>query len=363
MEKFTIEEYFNAGHKNVEGIFILLSNSQDPEVSEVLSRIRTDANLRAQFNEIVEHAMPLELVSLQNMMIDLTVDTMYKYVTSHQDVKRFIDSESFDLGPVESFADYTRNLHRISAEFERYKKFADGMKQRKDGLISMFCKELDKFQAFIGEVIKFNTYAQKGKKMCFEEPLRFDSFAEQTNSNNRRMISQLAACKSKLSTFEYLNKDYTEQGLGVIDSFVDDWSVFNDFVVKAGKKEKEFRDSVQAEIDKARIEKSKVEPTISPAEQERQDAIKKANDLYEELCQDFMRDLQNQYAFSSRDMYENFMNVKFKKFVERFPMPLSNSVSVGTANEAASQIRNLMNYISKISENSYTTSVYPFEKQ
>jgi len=50
--------------------------------------------------------------------------------------------------------------------------------------------------------------------------------------------------------------------------------------------------------------------------------------------------------------------VKFKKFVERFNMPLDNSVSVGHAKEAYAQIKNLMDYVSKISENAYTVSVY-----
>ena len=363
MEKFTIEEYFNAGHKNVEGIFILLSNSDDPEVSEVLSNIKNDENLRGQFNEIVEKALPMELVSLQNMMIDLTANTVYSYITNHQDVKRFTTSDNAALTQIEDFGDYNRNLQKIMAEFERYKKFADGMKQRKDGLISVFCKEIEKFQNLISEVIKFNTIAHKGKKMCFESNLQFANFAEQTSANNRKLIAQLMACKKKVAEFEYLNKEYTEQGIGAFDALADEFSIFNDFVVNAGKKDKEFRESVQAEIDKARMEKSKVQPSVSPAEQERLNAIKKANDLYDELCQDFIRDLQSQYALSSKDMYETFINVKFKKFMERFNMPLSNSASIGTANEAAAQIRNLMNYVSKISENSYTTSVYPFEKQ
>ena len=363
MEKFTIEEYFNAGHKNVEGIFILLSNSTDPEVGEVLSNIKKDPSLRAQFNEILEKAMPMEMISLQNMMIDLTADTIYKYIENHQDVKRFMSSESAALAPIEEFGDYNRNLQKIVAEFERYKKFADAMKQRKDGVISMFCKELDKFQGFVGDVVKFNTMAQKGKKYCFENNPQFYNFAEQTTANNKKLIAQLELCKNKLASFEYMQKDYSEQGVGVFAALADEWSIFNDFMAKAGKKDRDFRESVQAEIDKAKRTSGKVVSTVSPAEQERLAAIKNANDLYEELCQDFMRDLQSQYALSSKDMYETFINVKFKKFVERFHMPLSNSVSVGTANEASAQIRNLMNYISKISENSYTTSVYPIEKQ
>ena len=92
------------------------------------------------------------------------------------------------------------------------------MKQRKDGLISVFCKEIEKFQKLISEVIKFNTIAQKGKKLCFESNLQFDSFAEKTSANNRKLIAQLLACKDKGAEFEYLNKEYTvEKGRKVAD--------------------------------------------------------------------------------------------------------------------------------------------------
>ena len=102
----------------------------------------------------------------------------------------------------------------------------------------------------------------------------------------------------------------------------------------------------------------KVESTINPAEQKRQDAIKQANDKYEEFCLDFMRDLEKQYALSSRDLYENFINVRFKKFVERYPMPVPSSASEGYAREVINQINILIEHVSKISQNSYVTSVY-----
>ena len=93
-------------------------------------------------------------------------------------------------------------------------------------------------------------------------------------------------------------------------------------------------------------------------EEARLKAIARANSLFDELCEDFMRDLQAQYSLSSKDMYDEFVNVKFKKFVEKYSMPISSDASEGYANEVTHKILNLMDYVSKISENSYVTSVY-----
>ena len=71
-----------------------------------------------------------------------------------------------------------------------------------------------------------------------------------------------------------------------------------------------------------------------------------------------MRDLEKQYALSSKDLYEQFVNVRFKKFIERYPMPIPNSASEGYAKEVINQINILIDHISRISENSYVTSVY-----
>ena len=86
--------------------------------------------------------------------------------------------------------------------------------------------------------------------------------------------------------------------------------------------------------------------------------IKKANEMYDELCRDTMRDLQAQVPYSAREMYDYFVNVKFANFVKNFKMPLDGSTKIGTAKEACNQLNELFNYISKISENSHTTNVY-----
>jgi len=59
-----------------------------------------------------------------------------------------------------------------------------------------------------------------------------------------------------------------------------------------------------------------------------------------------------------KDLYEEFVNVKFKKFIEKYQFPLANNVSEGYAKECVAQIKKLMNYVSEISANSYVSSVF-----
>lgn len=369
MEKFTIEEFFDYGHKNVEGLFMLLSNSEDPEVREVLSNIKNDEYLRKQFDEIIEKALPIELASVENMLIDLTATTAYQYLNQSTVVSLFKKGGQLKMKNIESIEDYYPNLQQLKAALKEYKDHMISVigstpEMRVRNFSSQDSrKRFENFEAFVEELSKFYKIAEKSKQACFDKYHDFGEFSSLITALNKKMIAHLKTCAGKVGTIEDFGLGHAEQGVDVFNSFVNEWSIFNGHMINAAKKDKEFRDGVQAEINKAKMEQSKVAPTVSPAEQERRDAIKKANDLYDELCQDFMRDLQNQYALSTKDMYDYFVNVKFKKFVERFQMPLSSSTSTGTANEAAAQIRNLMNYISKISENSYTTSVYPFEKQ
>jgi malonyl CoA-acyl carrier protein transacylase len=65
-----------------------------------------------------------------------------------------------------------------------------------------------------------------------------------------------------------------------------------------------------------------------------------------------------QFVGMGKDLYENFVNVKFKKFIEKYKMPLSNDVSEGYAREVIYQIQKLMNIVSEISVNSYVTAMY-----
>jgi len=92
----------------------------------------------------------------------------------------------------------------------------------------------------------------------------------------------------------------------------------------------------------------------NPTDNEKTNLINKANNLFMQLRLDFMRDLEQQVPYSARDKYEFFMN-KYEKFIKSFSMPLSNDTSIGMAKEACVQIQNLMDYVSYISSESYST--------
>ena len=369
MEKFSIEEFFNAGHKNVEGLFILLSNSDDPEVREVVSNIKRDENLRRQFNEIVQGATQIELAGIYNMFGDLTATTIYKLIMNNPLVQSLQENNSVQFQPIEDISHYNLNLNNLKKSLIANRGSLNLIKGISPEIQLMLHrlpesrKKYDNFQDFVGELIKLYSILEKNKEICFDTHENFVEYTNLAIPLNKKIISQLKICESKVKSIEDYGMGVVETGVGVIGSFVNEWTILNAQTTTATIREKKFRNDVQAEIDKVKQETRKVEPKISDAEQERRRAIKEANDLYEEFCQDFLRDLQNQYALSSKDLYEYFINEKFAKFMERFQMPLSDSETVGKANEAYSQIKNLMKYVSKISENSYTTSVYPNEKQ
>ena len=104
-------------------------------------------------------------------------------------------------------------------------------------------------------------------------------------------------------------------------------------------------------------QKKEVGKVVSEAEQQRLKTIKEANSLYDELINDTMRDLQSQVPYSAKDMYEYFVSNKLAKFKKEHKMPLLETASLKQAQEVVSQLNNLFNYVSKISENA-RVSIY-----
>lgn len=104
-------------------------------------------------------------------------------------------------------------------------------------------------------------------------------------------------------------------------------------------------------------EESEVEDLeVEDNDQERINCIEKANDLYKTLCNDFMIDLEKQIPYSVRKDYENFINVSFKDFVDKYKMPLSRLSSKKKAVTCCTAINNLFDEISEISSKAYVTT-------
>ena len=107
------------------------------------------------------------------------------------------------------------------------------------------------------------------------------------------------------------------------------------------------------EIDKSRIYRDSV---VDEKQRVRLQAIKETNDLYEMFQMDFMRDLNREVSMMNRDMYETLIS-KIEKFLIKFPMPLSENISLGMAQEAKSQINRFIDTVGEISKNTYNPVV------
>lgn len=96
---------------------------------------------------------------------------------------------------------------------------------------------------------------------------------------------------------------------------------------------------------------------IETPKEEKIDYAKKANDLYVEFCEDWLRDLEKQVPFSTQDQYKALL-AKVEKLKKTFNLPLQKGAKEGHAKEACKQINDLMDKATKISSESYTIGMY-----
>ena len=264
----------------------------------------------------------------------------------------------------ETLKEYQKFLENVKVASERVKRNLKSYNQSEKILgedLSKFAKMRDVFSDYVTQLIYF-VNASIHMQECAKTKTNSVYLKEVLKTLPSMGVSLTKAGES-VSGWERLGTGYDKLFKDSLDFFLVNSKLICDCAASVQETERKKQEEEEAKKPKIEYKQgNKVQPVENPVENERKMWIKKANDLYDELCLDFMRDLEKQYSASTKDMYETFVNVKFKKFVERFSMPLDGSISVGQAKEAYSQIMNLMDYISKISENAYTISVYS-EKQ
>ena len=186
-----------------------------------------------------------------------------------------------------------------------------------------------------------------------------NAYLKQLTKTLPLMQKSLVEAVKYLESWKKYGTDHTELFKRTLDFFTETSSEAIKAIEEIQRAERELKELQEA--SKPKVEPRpvrKVEFTPNPAEQERLNMISEANMMYDELCRNTMRDLENQVPYSVRDMYDYFVNVKFAKFVKNFSMPLSSSTKLSVAKEVCAQINELNNYISKISENAATTNIY-----
>lgn len=330
---------------------------------------KVESELKAEIDEMgaspdrdaraAERCVPIIKQEIELVMLK-SVQNLYFVIKEHVVTKGYKLKES-DLRELVTIADYQYNLnvmkkHANILRDEVNNRFA-GIKKDDASFMSRYVDSRRDFANFL-QVI--SSFVDSAVYVTMHASKRTDSAYVRTLSKTlSAMRADLSKAKGYTSSWNRYGEGFTQIFDSVIEFFNSSTEVAQGFAVEYLNQQKE-KKAAESEKTKNAVEVSRLKKPAQPTElSPRLKLIKKANDMYEEFCLDFMRDLEKQYAFSSKDLYEEFVNVRFKKFTEIFPMPIPNSASEGYAGEVINQINILIDHVSKISQNSYVTSVFP----
>ena len=266
---------------------------------------------------------------------------------------------NINIAQPQTLQDYENNLIAVKKAVERLEigfNFANKLKIKK---LKNTDKLREEFLEILKEAINFASYSVELSEFADGKNTR--DYMKQASVYYGRMHKSLTNM-AKLSDYPSLTIERYGEGYKNIFTDLAEYFRLNFELAKAVvsferevRKQSEKREKQLTMIE----EKSKaVKLPINKAEERRKNLIEKANSYYEEFCMDFLRDLEKQVPLSTRDLYKEFIDVKFAKFAKTFKMPLSDSASEGLATEVIYQINLMIDYIAKIKENSYVTSVY-----
>ena len=287
-----------------------------------------------------------------------STQNLYYIIQDHPLTYAYCASKG-ELKEAETLNDYQNNLRKmqngseiVAANIKRYKKAGLA-----DDDFMAYAESRNQYSAFLRCITNYVSSAiyltEYGKTKSS------NAYLKQLTKTLPLMQKSLVEAVKYLESWKKYGTDHTELFKRTLDFFTETSSEAIKAIEEIQRAERELKELQEA--SKPNVEPRpvrKVEFTPNPAEQERLNMISEANMMYDELCRNTMRDLENQVPYSVRDMYDYFVNVKFAKFVKNFSMPLSSSTKLSVAKEVCAQINELNNYISKISENAATTNIY-----
>ena len=291
-----------------------------------------------------------------------SINNFYAFIIDHPLIKGVIASRR-RLDKPEEIKDYKKNLEVVLQIFKDIIKVQNSLLKPRE-LDKLKCvRDLNKsYCYFLEQVVQFvsvaNYITQSGQDKQQEAYFKLvtKKYPEMKKYINNALISFQTLNESKE------REDYVKHFKDTVDYFED---CFGDILKLIDQIKEEDKERQTTPILETTPIAHRMAVEISPKEQERRAAILRANSLYEELCIDFMRDLEKQVPITAKHMYEEFVDVKFKNFVERYPMPIASDASEGYAKEVIFQLNKLIDYISKISQSSYVTMPFiePIQKQ
>ena len=208
------------------------------------------------------------------------------------------------------------------------------------------------FLNYLENIILFSSMANKIiTRSSVDDELKFLNSIEQ---NLLKMKEILESSSSYLLLWKRFDGEAAELIEKVNKLFIQSTDAIDGFIKEYTNLEQNLNHNDNSKKSKII---NKVVNVPNEKEIERLNSIKKANDLYDRFCIDFLRDLQKEVSMMNRDAYEALID-KFERFKNTFQMPLSNDVSIGMANEAYTQISKMIETVYDISRNTYSPVVF-----
>ncbi len=298
---------------------------------------------------------------ITDTVIDSMVKNLYCAVSAHSVFKANKNRKGLKsrLVEPEKLEDYRNNMVAAKEYLTSLDAGFDFMSKIKIKKLREAATARDEFLEMLGECIAFTNSAIILKGLYNTSNTR--DYMKNVNMLSSGMIGNVLKM-AEITDFPSVTNEKLGDGLKKIFKDLAEYFKTNielsKMIIDHERMVRKETEKLKKEMAMAEAKSKAIHFEPNEKEQTRLQVIKQANDKYEEFCLDFMRDLEKQVPLSTRDMYETFMNEKFANFQNKFNMPLDNSVSEGFAREAMYQIELMIEYISKISQNSYVTSIY-----
>lgn len=291
--------------------------------------------------------------AFEKLLIEDAVISLYKVIVSNPIALAVAMSKNSMTRP-ESVKGYVDNILKLNGELRNFEREMDSaVKNKVDTNYIVFNdpenrKSYKQFLAFMDSIVPFFQIALKAEKVCLDKNIGDAEFLKIVTDYNRKINEILEHSKSKIENFFVVGPAFDQ----VFEQFTENFK-------RNAKTVQEYKvmiDDIEAHkkaVISERPRQSMPKAEMSEKEKSRLQKIQEANELYERFQLDFMRDLQKEVSLMNRDMYNALID-KVEVFLKRFPMPLSNNVSLGMATEAYAQITKFIDTVYYISRNTYT---------
>ena len=329
--------------------------NEEKEIGEMIEKAKSSPEEMQKFESHYLDVLKKEM----DLIFLKSIQTLYFYVKNNNIAKARAIIKG-DLVEPQNLDDFYNNLKILKNECDSLKgAFSNASGAAKIVLgggsdFDNYNQARRDFQRFVNDLFDFvGSACELSRQAKVKNGRMYLKTATHTLSN---MSSTLRNMTQYVQQSNRFSEEVVESLKNIKLFFDTNLSIIFDYYVQLKYEDKKRKD---AEIAKSKfVDESKVLKS-APIQKdlERLESIKAANELFDRFKVDFMRDLEKEVSMLNRDSYETLIN-KVERFLTKFPMPLSNDVSLGMATEAQAQINKFIDTVYEISRNTYTPVVF-----